>query len=392
MSSLRRRFEKLPRRIIVGLFLSSSALLLTHIVNALMAQSVDLSIQPPQLVDARGRVDVQSVDTRGSGRRLAEDILTSGLFPLPPNAAATLSGQVPAASVPLPAPPLNVWSKVSLLGVVTSLSGNERAILEDAGSKTQTIYRVGQSIQDVGELVAIEPNRVLFRSGTQEEWLSLAIIPPEPSTVPRLLGVVMGMKGDERAVFEGRESKTQALYRAGQSVQNMGELVAIEPSRVLFRNGTQEEWLNLAIIPAGAPAGPHPQVVPAVSPVASVPVKPSQTPFVSPTSLPRRAVDRALLEELVSDPDMFMTEARLQPHVTARGQIDGFRVDGLRRAGVLAKTGLQNEDILSRINGVELRDPELLWNMLKQMQNEQTVRMDVLRSSTPVTLIVDIRS
>lgn len=320
MSPLRRRFEKLPRRIALGLFLSGSALLLAHIVNALMAQSVDLSIQSPQSVDTREGVEVQSVDTRGSGRRLAEDILTSGLFPLPPNAAAILSGQVPTASGPLAAPPLNVSSKVSLLGVVTSLNGNERAVLEDAGNKTQTIYRVGQSIQDVGELVAIEPSRVLFRSGTQEEWL------------------------------------------------------------------------NLAIIQAGAPAGPHPQVVPAVSPVASAPVKPARTSLAPRTALPRRAVDRALLEELVSDPDMFMTEARLQPHVTALGQIVGFRVDGLRRTGVLAKTGLQNEDILSRINGVELRDSELLWNMLKQMQNEQTVRLDVLRSSTPVTLVVDIRS
>ncbi|MBX3329699.1 MAG: hypothetical protein KF722_04800 [Nitrospira sp.] len=379
----------MPKRMLLGLFLSSSAFLLAHIVNAFVELSLEPSIPLPQPVEVGRHVDVEPALTMVSSRRLAEDILLSGLFPLPPNALAALSPAAPAAPPP---PPLNVWSKVSLLGVVTSLNGDARAVLEEANSKTQMLYRVGQSIQDVGELVAIEPNRVLFRDGTQEEWLNLAIIPPGPSTVPRLLGVVMGMKGDERAVFEGAESKTQALYRAGQSVQNMGELVAIEPSRVLLRNGTQEEWLNLAVIPPGARTDARAQAVSTARPVASAPVKSSQTSLVPRTALPRRSVDRALLEELVSDPDMFMTEARLQPHVTARGQIDGFRVDGLRRAGVLAKTGLQNEDILSRINGVELRNHELLWNMLKQLQNEETVRIDVMRSSTPVTLVVDIRS
>lgn len=320
MSSLRRRFEKLPRRVFLGLFLSGSALLLAHIVDTLMAQPVELSMHPPQPMDTQGRADAEPPVTIVSSRRLAEDILLSGLFPLPPNAITALSPTAPAAPPPPPPPPLNVWSKVSLLGVVTSLNGDERAVLEEANSKAQTLYRVGQSIQ------------------------------------------------------------------------NVGELVAIESSRVLFRNGTQEEWLNLATIPAGARTDVRAQVVSTASPVASAPVKSSQTSLVPRTALPRRSVDRALLEELVSDPDMFMTEARLQPHVTARGQIDGFRVEGLRRAGVLAKTGLQNEDILSRINGVELRNPELLWNMLKQLQNEDTVRIDVMRSSSPVTLVVDVRS
>ncbi|MGC4098262.1 MAG: type II secretion system protein N [Nitrospira sp.] len=392
MPSSPKRSQQLPRQLFLGLFLASSALLLAHVVNAYLAQSLDPSMTLAQPVNVTGPLDANPVASKVSSRHLAENILSSGLFPLPPNATLTFSPGAPRAAPVPPPPPLNVWSRVKLLGVVTSMNGNERAVLEEANSKTQTLYRVGQSIQNVGELIAIEPNRVLFRDGAQEEWLYLAIIPPGTNTLPRLLGVVMGMKDHERAVFEEADGKTQAFYRAGQSVHNMGELIAIEPNRVLLRKGTQEEWLNLAIIPTDARINARQQVAPTERMVASVPVKPFQTPLVSRTSLPRRSVDRALFEELMSDPDMFMTEARLQPHVSARGQVDGFRVEGLRRAGVLAKTGLQEEDILSRINGVEIRGPELLWNMLKQLPNEQTVRMDVLRSNTPVTLVVDIRS
>lgn len=392
MSSSPTRSQQLPKRLFLGLFLGSSALLLAHVIDAYMAQSLDPSMTLPHPVKETGSRDVEPVAIKISSQHLAEDILSSGLFPLPPNATVTLSPGVRRAAAAPPPPPLNVWTKVKLLGVVTSVSGNERAVLEEANSKTQTLYRVGQSVQNVGELIAIESNRVLFRDGAQEEWLYLAIIPPGTNTLPRLLGVVMGMKDSERAIFEEADGKTQAFYRAGQSVHNMGELIAIEPNRVLLRKGSQEEWLNLAIIPSDARINSRPQVVPTERVVASVPVKPFQTSPASRTALPRRSVDRALFEELMSDPDMFMTEARLQPHVSARGQVDGFRVEGLRRAGVLAKTGLQEEDILSRINGVEIRGPELLWNMLKQLPNEHTVRMDVLRSNTPMTLVVDIRS
>lgn len=393
MPSLLSRSEKLPRRMFLALFLSSSALLLGHIVHGLVAQPLDISVPPLEPTESRAHGDAAPPITVSS-RRLAEDILSSGLFPLPPDALATFSsgpGKAVARATP-PPPPLNVWTKVRLLGVAMSGKGHERAVLEEAGSKTQTLYRIGQSVQNVGELAAIEPNRVLFRDGTQEEWLHLAFIPPGTSASPRLLGIVVSRDGAERAVFEEADGKTQALYRAGQPLQNLGELAAIEPNRVLFRKGTQEEWVNLAIIPPGTRAGPSPQAVPTTGPIASAPPTPFQTPPLSRSPLLRRSVDRAFFAELVSDPEMFVTEARLQAHVTTRGQIDGFRVDGLRRAGVLEKTGLQNDDILSRINGVELRNPELLWNMLKQLQNEQTIRLDVMRSSTPVTLVVDIRS
>ena len=75
----------------------------------------------------------------------------------------------------------------------------------------------------------------------------------------------------------------------------------------------------------------------------------------------------------------------------ARQKLDGFRIDGIRQVGVLEKAGLQNEDVLAGVNGAEIRDPGRLWEIFKQLQHERTVRLNVVRQSQPMTLVVEIR-
>ena len=48
------------------------------------------------------------------------------------------------------------------------------AVLEDISTKKQTLYRLGSRVPNVGILVAIEKNRVLFREAQIEEWLTSA--------------------------------------------------------------------------------------------------------------------------------------------------------------------------------------------------------------------------
>ena len=116
-----------------------------------------------------------------------------------------------------------------------------------------------------------------------------------------------------------------------------------------------------------------------------------QQPPMPVTRAVRRILDRAQLVQFVSNPAAYLTEARFQPHFTGAGKHVGFRVDGIREVGVLEKVGLRNEDVLAGINGVEIRDPGRLWDVFKQLQNERSVRFNVVRQSQPLTLIVEIR-
>lgn len=296
-------------RLLLALYIGAGTFVLAHSVNAVMEDSL---VRPVYQAKAEETVPPTQPDSHAaqrSSQQLVQAILSSGLFPLPlapKERGAHGSDTAPAG------PPLDVAKKVALVGVVMGVTGNERAILEDLLNKKQTLYQVSQRIPDVGELVAIEKNRVLFHEGTQEEWLELAIVKQEAAMVP--------------------------LPR-------------------LFR-------------PTAETTQPPPMQ-------ASPPL--------------RRILDRAQLIQLVSNPQAYLSEARFQPHFAENGQLDGFRVDGIRQVGVLEKSGLQNEDVLAGVNGVEIRDPGKLWEVFRQLQHERTVRLNVVRQSQPITLAVEIR-
>jgi general secretion pathway protein C len=309
MSSRPTDRAKLSKRLLTALFLGASAFLLAHSVNAVVENALVHSVYQAKTEDVVVATEPDFRASQRNSHQRVQDILSSGLFPVPSTPKAiTAHGSV---TVPT-GPPLDVAKKVALVGTVMGVTGNERAILEDLSNKKQGLYQMSQRIPDVGELVAIEKNRVLFRQGSQEEWLELAIVKQEAAMVP--------------------------LPRQYQPT-----------------------------------------------------VEGIQQPPMSVTPAVRRVLDRAQLVQFVSNPAAYLTEARFQPHFTGAGKHVGFRVDGIREVGVLEKVGLRNEDVLAGINGVEIRDPGRLWDVFKQLQNERSVRFNVVRQSQPLTLIVEIR-
>ncbi len=156
------------KRVAIGAYLAIGAFLLAHTVNAFVADA----LRPPPIQVSSLNSVTPSEPQAESSRALADAIVASGLFPLPPGAGnSSASGQAPESV----APPLEVAKKVALIGTVFGQQGGIMAILEDLPTKKQSLYRMGEEIPAVGALSAIEKNRVLFRVGNQEEWLDLVL-------------------------------------------------------------------------------------------------------------------------------------------------------------------------------------------------------------------------
>ena len=284
------------KRIVIGAYLALGAFLLAHTVNAFVADALR---PPPIQVSALASVTPSEPQVE-SPRALADAIVTSGLFPLPPVAGDSLtSGQ---AAEPV-APPLNVAKKVAMLGTVFGQQGGIMAILEDLSTKKQSLYRLSEQIPAVGVLSAIEKDRVLFREGQQEEWLDLAL---------------------------------------AQQVRS------------------------------GAPGA-----------VTSAPVP-------SPSAPQRRILDRRDINAALADTTRLLTQAQAVPYLTD-GKLDGFRLYSVMPLGFFDKIGLQSNDLLQRINGVEIRDPGMLLSLFQQLRNERTVRVDIVRNAQRQTLAYEIR-
>jgi len=193
-----------------------------------------------------------------------------------------------------------------------------------------------------------------------------------------LIGTVFGQQGGIIAVLEDLPTKTQRLYRMGEHIPTVGALSAIEKNRVLFRAGKQEEWLDLVLTQR-----PHPLLSGVLATAASAPVP-------HPSAPQRRILDRREIDNALADTTRLFTQAQAVPYLT-EGKLDGFRLYSVMPLGFFDKIGLQNNDLLQRINGAEIRDPGMLLSLFQQLRNERTVRVDIVRNAQRQTLAYEIR-
>ncbi|MEO6307412.1 MAG: hypothetical protein ABIO96_09450 [Nitrospiraceae bacterium] len=178
------------RRGIIFAYVLCGAFFVAHIVNAVIAEALSV---PGGLVRPLPASD-READVRATLPALVERIRTSGLFPLPIDPLAPLAmGTAGSGASPARAP-LNLASKLKLLGVVIGDREGVSAIVEELSSKRQLFFRLHDQIPDAGEISEIRRNGIVVRQGDQQELLELAAsqtekppsapVPAGPSVAP----------------------------------------------------------------------------------------------------------------------------------------------------------------------------------------------------------------
>ena len=313
------------RKLVLCLYLGLSTFIAAHIVNAFVGHALLVPDMPPPPLPSQDNALQYSV----SPQQLAEDLMTRGLFALPPESSQDAGSSASAGL----GPPLETAKKLLLHGTALGVGDEPMAIVQDRSNQQQKLLHLHDRVPNVGELVSIEKTRVLFQDRGQEEWLELAMltdleqarrIPPLPES------------------FQGRH------------------LALSQPTRSTY------------------PAGPT-QVVSLTAGVSS-----------AGSSRPTQIIDRRELTKTLSDIPHLLLQA--QPVVSMiDGRFNGILLEAVRFDGWYSKIGLQSGDVLKRINGVELRDPSMLIAGLQQMKDEHRVKLDLVRNEAPRTLTYEIR-
>ncbi|HJT22410.1 MAG TPA: hypothetical protein VJ746_18200 [Nitrospira sp.] len=156
------------RRGLIVLYLMGATFLIAHTINAVIAEAllVPSGITPPQAV---ANIDPSVARSPAS---LADQVRASGLFPVPQDVipvGAPGGGAMPGFS----RQPLNLASKMKLLGVVIGERGGVSAIVEMLTTKQQSFFRLHDHIPDAGEVVDIKREGIVVRQGDQQELLEL---------------------------------------------------------------------------------------------------------------------------------------------------------------------------------------------------------------------------
>ncbi len=203
-----------------------------------------------------------------------------------------------------------------------------------------------------------------------------------------LVGTIIGADDQHYAIIEDLKQRgVQALYQVGDAIQHALLIEIRSDCAVLEKNGTYE---TLCFPQKGKEAkAPEPR-----RRTAALLTSPQSAPAEEQDSIARIdnatwRVSREFMEQFTNIGTLSKM-ARVQPYIV-QGRPQGFLLTRLRRNGILPKIGLQNGDVLQKVNGLSITSPEDALKAYQQLQQAGTVRLEILRRNSPTTLTYEIR-
>ena len=211
--------------------------------------------------------------------------------------------------------------------------------------------------------------------GVQNAESAVVEPPVELESTHRLVGTVTGAGSFGFAVLEEKSNKAQSLFRVNDLLPGGAQLIGIERYEIVIRIGSVTRYLAVQ------------EDLPSARMVSDSGAKSVGVREVASNHwlIERRKVDAAL-----ANLPQLLTQARLIPNFSG-GKSDGFRLINIKPNSFYAEIGLQDGDVLQRINGVEVKNPENLLKAFQQLKNESNINLDLYRRSQPTTLVYEIR-
>jgi len=210
-------------------------------------------------------------------------------------------------------------------------------------------------------------------------------LPGATSSSLRLVGT--GRHGVERfAIVEDLSAKRQEVVRVGDPLGG-GKVATIGWRRLVIERGTGNEVLTVAPDQASPSAD--------ASAARSAAAATTTTATTSDEQIRKIGEDRYLVAQAEVDHSLenlseLFTQLRAVPNVES-GQTNGFKVFAIRRGSLFQKIGLENNDVIQRVNGVELNDPTRAMSLFQELQGQTRLTVDVVRGGQARTLTYEIR-
>ncbi|QRK04033.1 general secretion pathway protein GspC [Archangium violaceum] len=193
----------------------------------------------------------------------------------------------------------------------------------------------------------------------------------------KLLGTMLGATPSTTfaSVYEGPTRRTRSVWMGGD-IQG-AQVVAIERARVLLMNAGQMEYVE----PTATDAAPQLQE-PREPRASSLDVR-----QISPRNY---EVSRKDLDATLANPNEVMMQARLVP-AFRDGEPQGFKMFAIKPSSIYNQLGLQNGDVLKRINGHSLQSPDRALEAYQALREASRIELEVERNGQPLQLTYSVR-
>jgi general secretion pathway protein C len=188
----------------------------------------------------------------------------------------------------------------------------------------------------------------------------------------KLVGTVVGPDSLSYAIFV--TDKGQEFYKVGQVIPDYGKVYKVMFDKVLIKQDerlikVQFEDLKVKEVAKSSNIGEQ---------------------FAQKVGKGMYVVDQEKLKQAIDNPDRIMTDARLRPN-NVNGRQEGFILSEVKTDGIYSNLGLQNGDVLLRINDYDISNPERALQAFTSLKGMDRVRVDLIRNGNRMTMTYQIR-
>jgi general secretion pathway protein C len=179
-------------------------------------------------------------------------------------------------------------------------------------------------------------------------------------------------------------------YMVGDRIQG-AEVIDIQRERVIVINAGRKEFID------GQPGDgsmPTPAYVPPPTPVAEArPAGPPNSGLgngIRALNENEYEVPRAEIDRTLGNLNEVAMQARIVP-AFKDGQAQGFKLFSIRPDSIYSKIGVQNGDVIRRINGFDLNSPEKALEVYSKLKESSRIEIEIERNGAPIRKTYNVR-
>jgi len=209
--------------------------------------------------------------------------------------------------------------------------------------------------------------------------------PPVKSSLRvKLLGTLVAGKPEwSFASIQDMVTQRSQTYMVGNALQG-ATVEDIERERVIILNNGRREFID-GQPGDGAFAMPSPPVA-----QANTTPPPSSGSAIRATSENEYEVPRAEIDKTLNNLNDVAMQARIVP-AFKDGQAVGFKLFSIRPDSIYSKIGVQNGDVIRRINGFDLNSPEKALEVYSKMKDASRIEIEIERNGAPIRKSYNVR-
>jgi general secretion pathway protein C len=188
----------------------------------------------------------------------------------------------------------------------------------------------------------------------------------------KLIGTIEG------ELFAGavlEDSTGQAFYRIDQKLPDGSAIVKVMRDKVSIRR-SDGVTVSLEVVDE--------------TKIVSIQKPGAAGPGVRKLSDGRFMVDQKEVLASTENMNQILTQARALPY-QEQGKTVGFRISEIVPGSIYEKIGLQNGDVIQRVNSQDVDDPAKFFQLYQGLRNERSISIDLIRSGQRQTLNYEIR-